>query len=57
MRHCDIENLKVRRAEKERLATLQRRLNDRAYREHMAMIDADEPIWGVIRGYEQEVGA
>lgn len=56
MRTHEIENLKQRRLEKERLALLRRREDDRAYREHLAMIDAGEPIWGMIKGYEREMG-
>lgn len=48
------DELQRRRMERAALAKLRDRLWDREYREHMAMMDAGEPVWQAVRAYEGE---
>lgn len=51
------EDLRARRLEIATLARLRERENDRSYREHLAMMELDEPIWRVIAAADRGIEA
>lgn len=50
----DRDDVVVRRAAKARLAAIKAREEARAYREHLAMCEPEEPIWGRAMAYTTE---
>lgn len=50
----DRDDVVVRRAAKARLAAIKAREEARAYREHLAMCEPEEPIWGRAMAYATE---
>lgn len=51
------ENLRARRLEIANLARLREREAARSYREHLAMMELDEPIWRVIAAADRGIEA
>ena len=48
------EDLALRRIARARYAAIQARMDERAYREHLAMLEPDEPVFKLADAYERE---